>query len=79
MRYTAKHWTITIRFADSLGLFLLLFIGYLTWSLYQQSGKISVPVHPSMLLSIAVFFVIRGIAVKERKKALEAESVDPNQ
>ncbi len=76
-RFSAKHWTLTIRICDGLAIAALLFGGYLTWSIYQLSGKFTPPVHSSMLLNLAVFLVIRGIAAKERRKAMEAESQNP--
>ncbi|MEZ5412839.1 MAG: hypothetical protein R3F03_00865 [Opitutaceae bacterium] len=72
-RYSAKAWGITIVFCDTLGLAAIAFIGYLTWLFYQQSGKISPPVGFSTLLYVPLFIVIRGIAVKEKKKALNRE------
>jgi hypothetical protein len=72
-RFSAKAWGITIVFCDALGLAALAFISYLTWSFYQQSGKISPPVGFSTLLYVPLFIVIRGIAVKEKKKALNRE------
>ena len=73
IRYSAKAWRITIICCDSFGLAAIAFIVYLTWSFYEQSAKISPPVSFSTLLYIALFFVIRSIAVKEKKKALERE------
>ncbi|MFM1852295.1 MAG: hypothetical protein RIS54_1979 [Verrucomicrobiota bacterium] len=72
-RFSAKAWGITIVFCDALGLAALAFISYLTWSFYQQNGRISPPVGFSTLLYVPLFIVIRGIAVKEKKKALNRE------
>ncbi len=72
MSYTAKQWSIAIRVADVLAAAVVLFVSYLTWSLYQQNGKVRAPVGYSTLLYIFLFFVIRGLAKKEKKKAEDA-------
>lgn len=75
-RYSAKAWRITIVCCDALGLAAIAFLGYLTWSFYQQSGKIRPPVGFSTLLYAILFIVIRSIAVIERKKALTRDGED---
>ena len=74
MSYTAKQWSVTIRAIDALAVAVIIFVGYLSWSLYQQSGKIRVPVGYSTLIYVVLFIVIRGLAKKEQKRAEAAES-----
>jgi hypothetical protein len=74
MSYTAKQWSVTIRIIDVLAVAAFIVVGYLAWSLYIQSGKIRVPVSYSTPVYIILFFVIRGVAKKEKDKAEAAES-----
>jgi TRAP-type C4-dicarboxylate transport system permease small subunit len=74
MKYTAKHWAITIRIADVLIVGLVLFIAWLTWSLYHETGVIRMPLGFSSVLWFAVFVVLRVIAKNEKKKAEDAEA-----
>jgi uncharacterized membrane protein YqjE len=74
MKYTAKQWRLTIWFADVLLVGLLLFGTWLVWDFYRISGQVRFPFHYSHLLSLAVFFALRGIASREKKKAEQAEA-----
>jgi uncharacterized membrane protein YqjE len=74
MKYTAKQWRLTIWFIDALFVGLLLFVAWLTWDLYRLSGSVRSLLHPYHLLSLAVFFGIRSLAKKEKKKAELAEA-----
>lgn len=73
MSYSAKQWSVTIRVIDALAVAVIIFVSYLTWSFYQQFGKIRVPVGYSTLLYVILFIVIRGLAKIEKKKSEAAE------
>lgn len=75
MKYTARHWKLTIRVLDALFVWLLLFGAWLTWDFYRLSGEVRFPFHVYHLLSFAVFFSIRSLAKKEKKKAEQAEVI----
>ena len=74
MSYTAKQWTITLRIMDALAAALIVFLSYLVWSFYRESGQIELPLGISTFFWIAVFIVLRGIAKKEKRKAEAVEA-----
>jgi hypothetical protein len=76
MKYTSKHWAITIRILDLLVVALVLSIAWLTWSLYRQSGVVRMPLDYSSVLCIPVFLALRGVAKREKKKAEDAQAKD---
>ncbi len=74
MIYTARQWKLTIRVLDAMFVGLLLFGTWLTLDFYRFSGEVRFPFHIYHLLSLAVFFSIRSLAKKEKKKAELSES-----
>jgi hypothetical protein len=74
----SKQWRLTIRVLDGMFVGLLLFVAWLTWDLYQLSGSVRSLLHPYHLLSFVVFFGIRRLAKKEKKKAEQAEAAAAN-
>jgi len=73
IHYTAKQWTITIWVIDALGIALLIFMGYLTWSFYQHTGKVRSFFSLSTLVGLVLFIWHRGVATKMKREAEQAE------
>jgi hypothetical protein len=74
IRYTAKQWTITIWVIDALGIALLIFVGYLTWSFYHRYGKVESFFSLSTLVGLVLFIWHRGVATTMKREAEQAES-----
>lgn len=75
MRYTAKQWSATIWAIDVFAAAVVLFLSWLVWSLYQQSGEFHFPGSIATPFYVVIFVVLRSIARKEKKKAEAAEAL----
>jgi hypothetical protein len=74
MKYTAKHWGITIHLIDILIVALIIFSGWLAWYLFRLGRKAELPFVLLMLFGMRALLVFRNAAKKEKKKAEEVES-----
>ena len=78
MKYTAKHWDITIHIIDVLIAALIIFSGWLAWYLFRLGRKAELPFVFLMLFGMRALLVFRNAAKKEKKKAEEVESKTPD-
>jgi hypothetical protein len=70
--YTENQWRITVWVVDAIAIVGVAFLAWLTWADYRQSGRIGFSVGVYALLNFICLVLIRGVAVRERKRASKA-------
>jgi hypothetical protein len=72
-RYSARQWALTLRVFDALVSLLVLSIAWATYSMNRSGGEFRWPLSWVGFAYLALIPVIRGIAVREKRKSEEAE------